>query len=85
MTDQLITTIVSTGGAVIVGLAGIWASAQQLGKRMDDMNKRIDDLNRRMDRLEDSFNTFKDVVNSKFAALDSEIARILDRIGDNRK
>jgi chaperonin cofactor prefoldin len=85
MTDQVITTIISTGGAVIVALAGMWFNAHQLGKRMDDLNKRMDDLNRRMDRLEDSFNTFKDLVNSKFAALDSEIARILDRIGDSRK
>jgi hypothetical protein len=71
--NQLAVTIVSTGGAVIVGLGGMWIATHQLGKRMDDLTRRID-------RLEDSFNTFKDVVNSKFAALDAAIGRILDRI-----
>jgi predicted RNA-binding protein with PIN domain len=73
MDNQVITTIISTGGAVVVGLGGMWISTNQMGKR-------IDDLGRRLDRIEDSFNTFKDVVNSKFAALDLEIARILDKM-----
>jgi len=83
--NQVITTIISTGGAVIVGLGGMWITAHQLGKRMDDLRdglgKRIDDHGKRLERLEDSFTAFKDVVNSKLAAMDLEIARILDKIG----
>jgi hypothetical protein len=86
--NQIITTIISTGGAVIVGLGGMWITAHQLGKRMDDLkdglNKRMDDFGRRLDRLEESFTGFKDVVNSKLSAMDLEIARILDKIGGAR-
>jgi len=74
MDNQVITTIVSTGGAVIVGLGGMWIATNQIGKRIDDVVKRLD-------RLEDSFATFRDVMNSKLAAMDLEIARILDKIG----
>jgi hypothetical protein len=80
MDNQVITTIISTGGAVVVGLGGMWIATNQMGKRLDDFGKRLDDFGRRVDRLEDSFNTFKDVVNSKLSALDLEIARILDKI-----
>ena len=72
MDSQLATTIVSTGGAVIVGLGGMWISANQTGKR-------IDDLIHRFDRFEDEFRAFKEVVNGKFSALDAEIAKLLDR------
>jgi predicted RNA-binding protein with PIN domain len=85
MDNQVITTISSTGGAVIVGLGGMWITAHQLGKRMDDLrdglSKRMDDFGRRLDRLEESFTTFRDMMNSKLAAMDLEIARILDKIG----
>lgn len=74
MDNQVITTIISSGGAVIVGLGGMWIATNQIGKRIDGVVKRLD-------RLEDSFNTFKDVVNSKLSAIDLEIARILDKIG----
>jgi hypothetical protein len=72
MDGTLATTIVSTGGAVIVGCAGLYFHASQTGKR-------IDDLIRRFERLEDEFRAFKELVNSKFAALDTEIARLMDR------
>lgn len=72
MDHALLNTIVSTGGAVIVGLGGMWISTNQIGKR-------IDDIGRRLDRLEDQLNAFKDVVNSKFSALDLEISKLLDR------
>jgi hypothetical protein len=72
--NQIITTIISTGGAVIVGLGGMWIATNQIGKRIDDVVKRLD-------RLEDAFTTFKDVMNSKLSAMDLEIARILDKIG----
>jgi predicted RNA-binding protein with PIN domain len=74
MDNQVITTSISTGGAVIVGLGGMWIATNQIGKRIDDVVKRLE-------RLEDSFTVFKDVVNSKLSAIDLEIARILDKIG----
>jgi len=84
--DQpVITTIISTSGAVIVGLGGMWINANQLGARITDLgnriDKRIDDLAHRLDRLEDEFRTFKDVVNSKLAQIDSDIAKLMDRRG----
>jgi hypothetical protein len=72
MDGTLATPIVSTGGAVIVGCAGLYFHASQMGKRMDD-------LIRRFERLEDEFRAFKELVNRKFAALDVEIARLMDR------
>jgi hypothetical protein len=38
--SQTITTIISTGGAVIVGLGGMWISTHQIGKRIDDIVSR---------------------------------------------
>jgi hypothetical protein len=35
----------------------------------------------RANRLEDEFRAFKDVVMGKFAALDSEIAKLMDKKG----
>jgi predicted RNA-binding protein with PIN domain len=72
MDNTVNTTLVSTSGAVIVGLGGMWISTNQLGKR-------IDDVMRRLDRLEDELRTFKDVVAGKFAALDLELAKLMDR------
>lgn len=72
MDTGLATTIVSTGGAVIVGVFGLYFHSSQMGKR-------VDDLMRRIDRLEDEFRSFKDTVNGKFAALDLEIAKLMDR------
>jgi hypothetical protein len=42
LNDQVITTITSTGGAVIVGSAGMWISTNQLGKRFDDFGRWLD-------------------------------------------
>jgi hypothetical protein len=74
MDSAVITTIISTSGAVIVGLGGMWISTNQIGNR-------IGDLARRMDRLEDELRAFKEVVNGKFAALDLELARLMDKLG----
>ena len=82
MDQTVITTIISTGGAAIVGLGGMWISTNQVGKRIDDIGKRVDRLEdgmaRRMDRFEDELRAFKDVVNGKLATLDSELARLMD-------
>jgi hypothetical protein len=59
--------MISTGGAVIVGIAGMWISTNQIGKRLDDFGRRLDrieadikefykllaDLDKRVSRLED--------------------------------
>ena len=89
MDSAVITTIISTGGAVIVGLGGMWISTNQVGNRIGDMGKRLDDMGkridrledgmaRRMDRFEDELRTFKDLVNGKLSALDLELAKLMD-------
>jgi flagellar capping protein FliD len=72
MDNAVITTLISTSGAVIVGLGGMWIGTNQLGKR-------IDDVMRRLDRLEDRVERLQEMVNGKFAALDLEIAKLMDR------
>ncbi len=90
MDTALTTTIVSTSGAVITGVFGMFFTANQLGKRMDDMGKRIDDVSNQLGKriddlradvrvLSSEFYAFKDVVNGKLAALDTEIAKLMDR------
>jgi hypothetical protein len=37
MTDQIITTLISTSVAVIFGLGGMWIGTNQLGMRIDDL------------------------------------------------
>ncbi len=59
-------------GAVIVGLGGMWIGTNQLAKR-------IDDVMRRPDRLKDRVERLQEMVNGKFAALDLEIAKLMDR------
>jgi hypothetical protein len=73
MSDPVVATIISSSAGVVTTLGGMWIATHQIGKRMDR-------LEHQFDRLEDSFSTFKDVINSKLAALDLEIARILDKI-----
>jgi hypothetical protein len=63
---------VSTSGAVITGVFGMFFTANQLGKRIDDLRVDIREL-----RAE--FYAFKDVVNGKLAMLDTEIAKLMDR------
>jgi len=72
MDTALMTTIVSTGGAVITGVCGMFVTANQLGKRIDDLRVDIRDLR-------SEFYAFKDVVNGKLSALDTEIAKLMDR------
>ncbi|MFZ0588869.1 MAG: hypothetical protein WAM39_00150, partial [Bryobacteraceae bacterium] len=76
-------TIVSTSGAVIVGVFGMFFTANQLGRRIDDLrvdlNRRIDDTNQNLRDLRNEFTQFKDMVNSKFASLDLEIAKLMDK------
>jgi chaperonin cofactor prefoldin len=71
---QVINTIISTGGAVIVGLGGMWISTHQLGKRMDDLVSRIGSIENRMTRLEEKF----DVLMQKFYELDNRLSRLED-------
>jgi predicted RNA-binding protein with PIN domain len=75
MDNQVITTIISTSGAVVVGLGGMWISTNQLAKR-------VDSIEQRMNRLEDRLNAIYDLVNSKFATLDLEIAKLMDKRRD---
>jgi hypothetical protein len=83
MDSALLTTIVSTGGAVITGVCGMFVTANQLGKRVDDLrisvNRDMDSLRADFKELRSEFYTFKEVVNGKFAALDLEIAKLMDR------
>jgi hypothetical protein len=72
MENTVVTTLISTSGAVIVGLGGMWISTNQLGNR-------IGDLTRRFERLEDELRTFKEMVNGKLSALDLELAKLMDR------
>lgn len=72
MDTALTTTIVSTGGAVITGIFGMFFTANQLGKR-------IDDLRGDFKELRSGFYAFKDVMNGKLATLDTEIAKLMDR------
>jgi hypothetical protein len=67
MTEQVTTTLISTSGAVLVGLG-----TNQIGNR-------IADLTRRFERLEDEVRTFKEMVNGKLSALDLELAKLIDR------
>ncbi len=70
----MVTTLISTGGAVIVGLGGMWISTNQIGNR-------ISSLERRFERLEDELRRFREMVNGKLGALDLELARLMDRGG----
>lgn len=72
MDSATINTIISTSGVVVVGIAGMYINSSQLGKRIDDLRTDVRDLR-------NEFYMFKDVVNSKFAALDLEIAKLMDR------
>jgi hypothetical protein len=94
MDTALLTTIVSTSGAVITGIFGMFFTANQLGRRIDDttnqlgkriddtanqLGKRIDDLRGDIRELRSEFYAFKDVVNGKLTTLDMEIAKLMDR------
>jgi len=68
--NQVITTIVSTGGAVIVGLAGMWFSTNQLGKRLDDLSRRIE-------RLEEDNKQFFQWL----GRIENRVSRIEDKLG----
>ncbi len=83
MDAGLTTTIVSTGGAVIVGVFGMFFTANQLGRRIDDLradtNSRMKELGDDLKDLRNEFTSFKDMVNGKFAALDLDIAKFMDK------
>ena len=72
MEPAVVTTLISTGGAVIVGLGGMWISTNQIGNR-------IGSLERRFERLEDELRTFKETVSGKFAAIDLNLAKLMAR------
>lgn len=79
MDVNIITTIISTGGAVIVGLGGMWFSAHQLGRRMDDLvatvNGRFTSVERRLELIESDL---KDFFKTQ-AEQDKRITRLEDR------
>lgn len=72
MDTTLTNTIVGTSGAMITGIFGMFFTANQLGKRIDDL--RVD-----FKELRAEFYAFKDVMNGKLATLDTEIAKLMDR------
>jgi predicted RNA-binding protein with PIN domain len=84
METSVTTTIISTGGAVLVGLGGMWISANQIGKRIDDLTTRVNRLEDRfaaeLKDLRQELAAFKEVVNGKFRDLDSEIGKVMDKI-----
>ena len=61
MDTVTINILVSTGGAVIVGVFGMFFTANQLGKRIDDTNTRIGELRMDFKELRNDL-AFKDVV-----------------------
>lgn len=73
MDSQIITTMVSTGGAVVVGLGGMWISTHQLGKRMDDVVVRLSALETKVDHR-------FDLLMAKFYELDNRVSRIEDHL-----
>jgi hypothetical protein len=79
MDTQLATAVVSSGGSVLVALGALWFNSFHISKRMDDMRQDIRDVRSELHDLRSELHTFKEVVNSKFAALDLEIAKFLDR------
>jgi hypothetical protein len=79
MDAALTTTIVSTSGAVITGVFGMFFTANQLGKRIDDLRVDVRELRGEFNAFRAEFYAFKDVVNGKLAALDTEIAKLMDR------
>lgn len=83
MEPSLTTTIVSTGGAVIVGVFGMFFANNQIGKRLDDLRqdstKNFDSIRQDLRDLRAEFNGFKETVNGKFAQLDLEIAKLMDK------
>ena len=84
MDSALLNTIVSTSGAVIVAICGLWFHSVQIGKRIEglerSLNQRIDDLRQDLRDLRGEFNAFRDVVNGKLSALDLEVGKIMDRL-----
>lgn len=68
----LATTLVSTSGAVIVGVFGMFINSSQLGKRIDDTNQNLREFR-------SEFNAFRDTVTGKLASMDLEIAKLMDR------
>lgn len=79
MEPSLTTTIVSTGGAVIVGVFGMFFANNQIGKRLDDLRQDFRDLRSEFNGFRAEFNGFKETVNGKFAQLDLEIAKLMDK------
>jgi len=72
MENTVITTLISTAGAVVVGLGGMWISTNQPGSRISDLTKRFE-------RLEDELRTFREIVNGKLSGIDLGLAKLMDR------
>jgi len=67
MDSSLATAIVSSAGSVIVAIFGMFFTANQLGRRIDDTNRRIDDVNQTVHEFRSEFNMFRDAINGKLA------------------
>ena len=79
MDTAIMTTIVPTAGAVITGIFGMFFTANQIGRRMDDLKTDLRDLRVEFSEWRVEFHTFKDMVNSKLSAIDLEIAKLMDK------
>jgi hypothetical protein len=82
MDNNLLTTLVTTSGAVIIAVSGFYFNSIHLNKRLERIEKGIDDTRLDLKELAKEFHDFKEIVNSKFAAIDLEIARLMDRFKD---
>ncbi len=48
MDTSIVTTLISTSGAVIAGVFGMFYTSSQVGKRIDDLRQDVRDLRRRI-------------------------------------
>lgn len=56
MDSAVITTLISTSGAVIAGLGGMWISTNQICNRMADLATRFDHLTDELRNFREEFN-----------------------------
>ena len=75
MSDNVVISAIA-GCAVVISAICVQAVAIRLWVN----NRRMDDIRDRITRLDESFNAFRDVINRKLSALDTEIAKLLDRL-----
>lgn len=85
MSDQIITTIISTSGVVVSSIIGMFIVSNQLGKRIDDL--RID-LNRQIDAFKTDMNSKFDLIHKRLEIIEADqrnffqqIIKIREKIG----